>query len=169
MFYYFSYLTFLILGSKSRILWKKNLTHLKRCCCVCRNLSKSKRKIKTLLNISHISHFVIFCLTIYKRSKYPWISILNKNLNMTLIFAVMPSVFVTIWAVTMELSGTVSGSSDSDCHVSGSGSLSEDSCWSGWSQSPHLFYLIAAPMLVAYAVNTFILEEKQHNLCKLFR
>jgi len=70
---------------------------------------------------------------------------------------VMPSVFVTIWAITMELSGTVavSGSSDSDCHVSGS--LSEDSCWSGWSQSPHLFYLIAAPMLVAYAINLLFL------------
>lgn len=61
----------------------------------------------------------------------------------------MPLVFVTIWGVSMEYS---SGSDTIEC--SGSGSLSEDSCWSGWSQSPHLFYLIAAPMLLAYAVSS---------------
>ena len=29
----------------------------------------------------------------------------------------------------------------------------KDSCWSGWSRSPYLFWLIAAPMLAAYMVS----------------
>ena len=63
----------------------------------------------------------------------------------------MPVVFVSIWAVTMETemkvrSGVTSCLPEMDIS-------SDSSCWTGWSQSPHLFYLIAAPMLVAYAVS----------------
>ena len=65
----------------------------------------------------------------------------------------MPLVFVSIWAASMELSPTslTSTMATSECSTS---RMEEDSCWSGWSQSPHLFYLIAAPMLVAYAVSS---------------
>ena len=64
----------------------------------------------------------------------------------------MPVVFVTIWAVTMETEMAAQAGSGSDCSAQ-LGISGEDSCWTGWSQSPHLFYLIAAPMLVAYAVS----------------
>ena len=65
----------------------------------------------------------------------------------------MPVVFVSIWAVTMETEMSAqAGPGSSDCSAQLDIS-SPDSCWTGWSQSPHLFYLIAAPMLVAYAVS----------------
>ena len=64
----------------------------------------------------------------------------------------MPVVFVSIWAFTMETEMSAQAGPGSDC-VSQLGLSSQDSCWTGWSQSPHLFYLIAAPMLVAYAVS----------------
>ena len=60
----------------------------------------------------------------------------------------MPLVFVSLWAASMEMSPAPRPASE--CSSSG---MAEDGCWSGWSQSPHLFYLIAAPMLVAYAVS----------------
>ena len=64
----------------------------------------------------------------------------------------LPIIFVTIWAVMMETEMTTHDSLD--CLAS---SLSTpDSCWTGWSDSPYLFYLIAAPMLVAYAVSYLI-------------
>ena len=65
----------------------------------------------------------------------------------------MPLVFVSIWAASMELSPNSMSSTlaTSECSTPG---MEEDSCWTGWSQSPHLFYLIAAPMLVAYAVSS---------------
>ena len=65
--------------------------------------------------------------------------------------SVMPVVFVSIWAVTMETE--MSAQAGPDCSSQLGLSSSPDSCWTGWSQSPHLFYLIAAPMLVAYAVS----------------
>ena len=64
----------------------------------------------------------------------------------------MPVVFVTIWAVTMETEMAAEAGPGSDCSAQ-LGMSGSDSCWTGWSQSPHLFYLIAAPMLVAYAVS----------------
>ena len=67
----------------------------------------------------------------------------------------MPVVFVSIWAVTMETEMTARSGVSSDC--SPELDISSDSCWTGWSQSPHLFYLIAAPMLVAYAINLLFL------------
>ena len=64
----------------------------------------------------------------------------------------MPVVFVGIWAVTMETEMSAQAG-PSDCVSQSPGLSSPDSCWTGWSQSPHLFYLIAAPMLAAYAVS----------------
>ena len=67
----------------------------------------------------------------------------------------MPLVFVSVWAATMEMSaGSVTAGGAADCAAPSSAMETAGSCWSGWSQSPHLFYLIAAPMLVAYAVHT---------------
>ena len=54
--------------------------------------------------------------------------------------AVLPLGFVLAWATLME-GGKTGGP---DC--------SSDSCWPGWSHSPYLFYLVAAPMLIAYGV-----------------
>ena len=65
----------------------------------------------------------------------------------------MPLVFVSIWAVSMELSPVSITSTMTSSECSPSSMMEEDSCWTGWPQSPHLFYLIAAPMLVAYAVS----------------
>ena len=31
-------------------------------------------------------------------------------------------------------------------------SMGLDSCWTGWPESPHTFYLIVAPMLLVYTV-----------------
>ena len=66
--------------------------------------------------------------------------------------SVLPIIFVTIWAVMMETEMTTHDSLD----CSASSLSTPDSCWTGWSDSPYLFYLIAAPMLVAYAVSYFI-------------
>ena len=75
----------------------------------------------------------------------------NKNVLMlqTYSVSVVPLIFVIIWAVMMETEMT--NVKIPDCLVSQS--PTPDSCWTGWSESPHLFYLIAAPMLVAYAVS----------------
>ena len=75
----------------------------------------------------------------------------------------MPLVFVSIWAASMELSPT-STITSSEC--SPSPRMGEGGCWSGWSQSPHLFYLIAAPMLVAYAVSSW--QDKIHEHVEIF-
>ena len=51
---------------------------------------------------------------------------------------------VMIWVVLMETENHIKMPDYSP---------TPDSCWTGWSESPHLFYLIAAPMLVAYVVS----------------
>ena len=75
----------------------------------------------------------------------------------------MPLVFVSIWAASMELSPTSLTSTITSSECSPSSRMEEGGCWSGWSESPHLFYLIAAPMLVAYAVSSW--QDKIHYTC----
>ena len=85
----------------------------------------------------------------------------------------MPVVFVSIWAVTMETEMSAQTGPGSDCS-SQLGISSQDSCWTGWSQSPHLFYLIAAPMLAAYAVSLtlfrvgFVEKQKYFQINLIF-
>ena len=112
-------------------------------------------------NISQVTTTVVVCQKLKICRKNIFAILKSKTIS------VMPLIFVTIWAVTMELSSSNIVSDTSSCS-SGSETFSDDSCWSGWSQSPHLFYLIAAPMLIAYAVKYFLLKYYFQSFCSCF-